>query len=89
VVFTKYDQFLRNVTIDLQDCNYYDPSIDASKEAKEKAAKEIFEEHFLRPLGEGIPWVRMRGGFRATYTGNILIFFDSHGQARGVLLHSY
>ncbi len=59
MVFTKYDQFLRNVTIDLQDCNYYDPSIDASKEAKEKAAKEIFEEHFLRPLGEGIPWVRM------------------------------
>ncbi len=84
-MFTKYDQFLRNVAIDLEDLNYDDPTIDASKEAKEKAAKEIFEEHFLTPLGEGIPWVQMRGGFRVKYPGNILIFFDSHGQARGTL----
>jgi len=66
---------LRNVAIDLDDCNYDNPSIDASKEAKEKAAKRIFEEHFLGPLGEGIPWVQMRGGFRIKYAGNILIFF--------------
>jgi len=35
------------------------------------AAKEIFEEQFLGPLGEGVPWVWLRGGFRintqATY----------------------
>ena len=66
-----------------------DPSIDASKEVKEKAAKEIFEEHFLRPLGESIPWVQMRGGFRIKYPCNLLIFFDSHGQARGTLSHTY
>jgi len=60
-VFTKYDQFLRNVEIDMED---EDPSIDLSEEAKGKAAKELFEEHFLGPLGEGVPWVRMRGGFR-------------------------
>jgi len=56
VVFTKFDQFLRNVEIDLED---EDPSIDPdlSEEAKEKVAKEIFEEHFLDPLGDGVPWV--------------------------------
>ncbi len=61
VVFTKYDQFLRNVEIDMED---KDPSIDLSEVAKEKAAKEIFEEHFLDPLGESVPWVRLRGGVR-------------------------
>ncbi len=66
-MFTKYDQFLRNVAINLEDRNYDDPRIDASKEAKTKEAKEIFEEHYLRPLGEGIPWVQMRGGFRIKY----------------------
>ncbi len=84
-MFTKYDQFVRNVEIDLEDCNYYDPNIDASMEAKEKAAKDIFAEHFLGRLGKGIPWVRLRGEFRVKYPGNILIFFDSHEQARGAL----
>jgi len=60
-VFTKYDQFLIDVGTDLKQRNYEDPSIDASKEAKEKAAKEIFQEHFMRPLGEGVPWVRLQG----------------------------
>jgi len=36
--------------MDLKQRNREDPSIDVSKEAKEKAAKEIFEEHFLGPL---------------------------------------
>ncbi len=84
-VFTKYDLFLRNVAIDFEDRNYDDPSIDASKEAKEKAAKEIFEEHFLGALGEGIPWVQLGGRFRIKNPGNILIFFDRHEQARGTL----
>ncbi len=60
----KYDQFLRNVRIDLEDLHDKDPCIDISKEAKEKAAKELFEEHYLGPLGEGTPWVRLRGKFR-------------------------
>ena len=88
-MFTKCDQFFRNVGIDLEDRNLEDPSIDVSKEAKEKAAKEIFEEHYLGPLEEGIPegipWVQMRGGFSIKYPDNVLIFFDSHGQARGTL----
>jgi len=76
---------LRNVAIDLEDHNYEDPSIDVSKEAKEKVAKEIFEEHFLEPLGKGFPWVQLGGGFRINYPGNILMFFDSYEQARGTL----
>ncbi len=88
-MFTKHDQFLRNVAIDLEDRHDEDPSIDVSKEAKETAAKEIFEEHFLKPLGEGTPWVQMQGGFRIKYSGNILIFFDSHEQERGTLSLSY
>jgi len=76
---------LRNVAIDLEDCHDEDPSIDVSKEAKEMVAKEIFEEHFLGPLSEGIPWVQMRGGFRIKYPDNILIFFDSYEQGRSTL----
>ena len=84
-VFTKYDQFLRNVDIDLEDLHNDNPNIDASKKAKEKAAKDIFADHFLGRLGKGIPWVRLRGGFRIKYPGSILIFVDSHEQARGKL----
>ncbi len=61
------------------------PSIILSEEVKEKAAKEIFEEHFLDPLGEGVPWVQLRGGFRAKCLDKLLMFFDSYEQARGTL----
>jgi len=62
-VFTKYDHFFINVGIDLEDRNLEDTNIDVSEEVKEKAAQEIFEEHFRVPLGEGVPWVRLGGGF--------------------------
>ncbi len=52
-----------DVGIDLEDRNYEDQSIDISEEAKAKAAKEIFEEHFLGPLGEHVLWVRFQGEF--------------------------
>jgi len=76
---------LRNVGIDLEDHHDEDPSIDVSKAAKETAAKEIFEEHFLGPLSEGVPWVQMRGGFRIKYLVNILIFFERYEQGTGML----
>jgi len=88
-VFTKYDQFLRNVGIDLEDRHDQDRRIDVSEKGKARAANEIFEEHFLGPLGKGIPWVQMRGGFRIKYPGNILIFFGSYEQARGTLWDSH
>jgi len=76
---------LRNVGIDLEDRHDEDRSINVSTKAKAREAKKIFKEQFLGPLGEGIPWVKLRGGFRIKYPGNILIFFDSHEQARSTL----
>ncbi len=66
-VFTKYDQFLRNVAIDLEDRHYEDRSINVSQKAKAREAKKLFDEHFMGPLGEGILWVQLRGGFRIKY----------------------
>ena len=87
-MFTKYDQFLRDVRIDLEYCNYKDPSIDVSKEANEKAAKEIFEEHYLRPLGDGVMWVRLQCEFGIKCLGNVPMFFNRYGQERDTLRQS-
>jgi len=76
---------LRNVAIDLADRNYEDTSIDLSKEATENAAKVIFEEHFLGPLGEGVRWVSLRGEFRVKCVNIVLIVFDSYEQGWGTL----
>jgi len=43
----------------LEDRHNEDPSVDVSKEAKAREAKNIFEDHFLGPLGEGVPWVQL------------------------------
>ncbi len=83
-MFTKYDQFLIDVRIDLEDRNDEDPSIDVSEEAQERAVKEIFEEHFLRPLGEGVVWVRLQGEFGIKFLGDVLMFFR-YGPERDTL----
>jgi hypothetical protein len=44
-VFTKYDQFLRNVKIHLED--YGSPYDDVSD-----VAEKQFQEHYLQPLGD-------------------------------------
>ena len=62
-----------------------DPSIDLSEETKGKAAKEIFEEHYLRPLGDGVMWVRLQSEFGIKCLGNILMFFDRYGPGRDTL----
>ncbi|KAH9030086.1 hypothetical protein EDB84DRAFT_1562654 [Lactarius hengduanensis] len=51
-VFTKYDQFRRNVKIDVED--YGNPD-DKVSEVEEK----IFQEHYLHPLGDGVRFVRL------------------------------
>ena len=53
-VFTKYDQFLRNVKIDVLDCPDKYPNRSVSEVAKER-----FEEHYLRPLGEDVEYVQL------------------------------
>ena len=53
-VFTKYEQFLRDVKDDVLD--YPDKYLNRSVS---EVAKERFEEHYLRPLGEDIGYVQL------------------------------
>ena len=53
-VFTKYDQFLRNVKMDVLD----DPFKFLNRSVSE-LAKEQFEEHYLHPLGEDVGYVQL------------------------------
>ena len=53
-VFTKYDQFLRDVKDDVFD--YPDKYLNRSVS---EVAKERFEEHYLHPLGEDIGYVQL------------------------------
>ena len=53
-VFTKYDQFLYNVEMDVLD----DPDKYLNRSVSE-VAKEQFEEHYLHPLGEDVGYVQL------------------------------
>jgi len=53
-VFTKYDQFLRNVKMDVSD----DPAEYPDRSVSE-VAEELFQEHYLRPLGDAVEYVRL------------------------------
>ena len=59
VVFTKYDQFLRNVVMHLLDYPDEYPDSDASE-----VAEKIFREHYLLPLGEEVRFVRLESKSR-------------------------
>ena len=60
VVFTKYDQFLRNVAMHLFDYPEEYPDSDVSE-----AVKKQFREHYLDPLGDNIKFVRLESRFRS------------------------
>ncbi|KAH8983563.1 hypothetical protein EDB86DRAFT_3050225 [Lactarius hatsudake] len=51
-VFTKYDQFRRNVGIDMED--YGNPDDKVSE-----VAEKLFQEHYLHPLGDDVVFVRL------------------------------
>ena len=53
-MFTKYDQFLRNVTMDVLD----DPDKYLDRSVSE-VAKEQFQEHYLDPLGDVVVYVQL------------------------------
>ena len=59
VVFTKYDQFVRNVGMHLVDFPNEHPNSSVSE-----AVEEQFREHYLHPLGEDVRYVRLESGFR-------------------------
>ena len=67
-MFTKYDQYLRNVEMHLLDYpnDYPDSSVS-------EAAARQFEEHYLHPLGDAVKYVRLESGFRVKCQGYELI----------------
>ena len=65
-VFTKYDQFFRNVKMHLED--YGDPGDNVSD-----AAERLFKEHYLRHLGAGATFVRLESTFSDKCQCGVLI----------------
>ena len=70
VVFTKHDQFIRNVTIHLSDYPEEYPGSNVSE-----LAEKLFQEYYVHPLGDGISFVRLRSGFRVKLRECMLMFF--------------
>ena len=61
-VFTKYDQFLRNLKMDMLDDSdkYADRSVS-------EVAEELFQEHYLCPLGDDIGYVRLESELQVIF----------------------
>ena len=68
-VFTKYDQFLVNVEMDVTDFPNEYPDSNLSEVAENR-----FQEHYLRPLGDGVRYVRLESGFTVKCVGYVLMF---------------
>ena len=68
MVFTKYDQFLRNVGMDVNDYPNQYPHGNVSE-----AAEKRFQEHYLHPLGDVVGYVRLEGRLRVRSQGYMLI----------------
>ena len=76
-MFTKYDQFLRNVKMDMSD----DPDTYPDSNVSEEAEKR-FQEHYLHPLGDDVRYVQLKSRFRVMCQCHILMFFDRNAQGR-------
>ena len=74
-VFTKYDQFLRNIKIDLED--YGNPDDNVSD-----AAERLFQEHYLHPLGDNVKYVRLESEFQVICQGHMLIVLGRNAHER-------
>jgi hypothetical protein len=66
-VFTKYDQFRRNVEIDVSDDpnRYLDSNVS-------QVVEEQFQEHYLCPLGDDVKYVRLESKLGAMCEGYLL-----------------
>ena len=75
VVFTKHDQFLRNVKIHVSDFPDEYPDSNVSE-----VAEKLFQEHYMRPLGNDIIFVCLKSGYSVECQGCMLMFFgrDAH-----------
>jgi hypothetical protein len=70
VVFTKYDQFLHNVKMEVFD----DPDKYLDRSVSE-VAKEQFQEHYLCPLGDDVGYVQLESELQVICQGHMLMFF--------------
>ena len=64
-VFTKYDQFRRNAEMDVLD----DPDRYPDSNVSQVVEKQ-FRDHYLRPLGEGVRYVRLESEFGVVRSGH-------------------
>ena len=71
-VFTKYDQFLRNVKMDVFDSD--DPDKYLNRSVSE-VAEEQFQEHYVCPLGDDASYVRLESELKVICQRVILMFF--------------
>ncbi|KAF8259474.1 hypothetical protein EI94DRAFT_1751443 [Lactarius quietus] len=67
-VFTKYDQFLCNVEMDMFDEPDKYPSDDV-----DKVAKKLFQDHYLRPLGDDAKYVRLENMQKSDSRCDVLV----------------
>ena len=70
-MFTKHDQFLRNVEMDVSDY----PAKYSNRSVSE-VAKELFQEHYLHPLGDDIGYVQLESEFQVICQGHMLMPFE-------------
>ena len=70
-MFTKYDQFLRNVGMHLAD--YPDEYPDGSVS---EVAEKLFQEYYLHPLGDDFGYVRLESGFRVNCQGYVTCWYS-------------
>ena len=81
MVFTKFDQFRRNVEMHLVDYPHeYPPNSKVSE-----VAEDQFQEYYLRPLGNEIAFVRLESGFGVKYWGHVMLIFGRNASAKYAL----
>jgi hypothetical protein len=80
VVFTKYDQFLRNV--EMQVLDYPDEYPDGNVT---DAAGKLFREHYLDPLGDDVKYVQLQSGSRVLCREYMLMLSGRDAQAERAL----
>ena len=70
VVFTKYDQFLHNVRMDMLE----HPDLYPDRSVSE-VAKERFQEHYLHPLGDDVGYVQLESELQVIFRSHMLMLF--------------
>ena len=83
-MFTKYDQFRRNVEMDVSD--YPDKYLDRNVS---RVAEKQFQEHYLRPLGDGVRYMRLESMSLRAITGHVRMSHTDASLAEMHMKYSY